>query len=178
MGYLSSFRQHDQNKNQHNHNTQAKHKRSECENSHHQKHIQKVRVCSSILMSNQGEKHFLVVSTGVLSNGTVQRDAIPLVIIIFYYLQVNFSPCNHNSGESTFICSLLVYSQTKNILEVLLRIGQALHCCSQNREELVLGICLQVLQNIVSRYNQLYLRPRNRIPWKWSKRFCFSRGCN
>ena len=97
-------------------------------------------------MSYQGQKHFFIVSSGVLANGMIQSDAVPFMVLLLYDLHVNLSPCSDNSSESPFICASLVDCQPENLLKVLLWAGQALHSGSQYCKELVLGVSFQILQ--------------------------------
>ncbi|KAM1068339.1 hypothetical protein ACFX2A_000317 [Malus domestica] len=81
-------------------------------------------------MSNQFHKKLLIVSGSVLDNCVVQMNAVPPVVFFFDALQVNLCPGGNNSSKRPFLCPKLVDGQSKNLLKVFLREGQAFDCLS------------------------------------------------
>ncbi|BAT81815.1 hypothetical protein VIGAN_03170100, partial [Vigna angularis var. angularis] len=87
-------------------------------------------IVSSITVSYKLQKHFLIVTTGVLANGTIERDTVPPLILISNRFQINFRSGGHHSCKVFFMGSSPVDSQTENLRKVLLRMEQALRSCS------------------------------------------------
>lgn len=77
--------------------------------------------CSSILMTNQGKQHSLIITRGVTLYSLNKWDTVPAVVFFDYTFQINLSTSDYHSGKSFFICSKSFYGKSDNFLEVFLR---------------------------------------------------------